>query len=178
MKQKNPKPLAYTPLGDQPAMQPLDSLNQVAEFHRTFRHPVLEIPMIPSEDRARLRVALLAEELKELEVAILQNDIVEVADALCDLQYVLSGAVLEFGLGEKFVDLFNEVQRSNMSKACNSLEEARETMQHYKDKGVDCHFKEDGGRYLVYRTADNKTLKNIHYSPADLVSILEKKANG
>ncbi len=101
----------------------------------------------------------------------------EVADALCDLQYVLSGAVLEFGLGEKFVDLFNEVQRSNMSKACNSLEEAEQTMQHYKDKGVNCHFKEDGGKYLVYRTADNKTLKSIHYSPADLVSILDKKAD-
>ena len=177
MKQKNPKPLAYTPSGEQQPMQQLDSLNQVAEFHQTFKHPVLEVPMIPSEDRSRLRVALLAEELKELEVAILQNDIVEVADALCDLQYVLSGAVLEFGLGEKFVDLFNEVQRSNMSKACHSLEEAEATMQHYKEKGVNCHFKEDGGKYLVYRTSDNKTLKNINYSPADLVSILNADSN-
>jgi predicted HAD superfamily Cof-like phosphohydrolase len=99
-------------------MQQLDSLNQVAEFHRTFKHPILETPTIPSEERSRLRVALLAEELKELEVAILEKDIVEVADALCDLQYVLSGAVLEFGLGEKFRTLFDEVQRSNMSKAC------------------------------------------------------------
>ena len=83
-------------------MEQLDSLNQVAEFHRTFHHPIEEKPVIPSVDRCRLRVALIAEELKELQEAIDNNDLVEVADALCDIQYVLSGAVLEFGLGEKF----------------------------------------------------------------------------
>ena len=55
----------------------------------------------------RLRVNLLREELKELEAAIADNDLVEVADALADLQYVLSGAVLEFGLGAKFRTLFD-----------------------------------------------------------------------
>ena len=92
-------------------MEKLDALNQVAEFHRTFRHPIEPRPLIPAEQRCRLRVALLAEELKELEKAIENQDIVEVADALCDLQYVLSGAVLEFGLGEHFKTLFDEVQR-------------------------------------------------------------------
>ena len=43
-----------------------DSLNLVAEFHRTFKHPILPEPTIPAEDRCKLRVALLAEELKEL----------------------------------------------------------------------------------------------------------------
>ncbi|WP_149244522.1 nucleoside triphosphate pyrophosphohydrolase family protein [Dyadobacter sp. 32] len=153
-------------------MQQPDSLNQVAEFHRTFKHPILDAPALPSEERSRLRVALLAEELKELEVAILEKDLVEVADALCDLQYVLSGAILEFGLGEKFKTLFDEVQRSNMSKACNSVEEAEATVSHYQAKGTECYFKEDGGKYLVYRTADDKTLKSINYSPADLSGIL------
>lgn len=155
-------------------MEGIDSLNQVAEFHRTFKHPILETPQIPSEERARLRVALLAEELKELEVAILEKDIVEVADALCDLQYVLSGAVLEFGLGGKFRALFDEVQRSNMSKACNNIEEAEATVAHYEAKGTSCYYKEDNGKYLVFRTSDNKTLKNINYSPADLVSIISE----
>ena len=155
-------------------MQQLDSLNQVAEFHRTFKHPILDKPTIPSEDRSKLRVALLAEELKELEVAILEKDIVEIADALCDLQYVLSGAILEFGMGEKFKELFEEVQRSNMSKACLNVEEAEATVAHYQAKGTECYFKEDSGKYLVYRTADDKTLKNINYSPADLSGILAK----
>lgn len=153
-------------------MQQPDSLNQVAEFHRTFRHPIVESPALPSEERSKLRVALLAEELKELEVAILEKDIVEVADALCDLQYVLSGAILEFGLGNKFKELFDEVQRSNMSKACASVEEAEATVAHYTAKGTECYFKEDSGKYLVYRTVDNKTLKNINYSPADLSGII------
>jgi predicted HAD superfamily Cof-like phosphohydrolase len=154
-------------------VQTPDSLNAVAEFHRTFHHPVLEQPQIPSETRCKLRVALLAEELKELEVAILEKDLVEVADALCDLQYVLAGAILEFGLGEKFKALFDEVQRSNLSKACLTVDEAEATVQHYQNKGVECHYVESDGKYLVYRTADNKTLKNVNYSPASLAGILQ-----
>jgi predicted HAD superfamily Cof-like phosphohydrolase len=154
-------------------MQTLDALNQVADFHRTFKHPILASPQIPSADRCKLRVSLIAEELKELEEAIADNDIIAVADALCDIQYVLSGAVLEFGLGEQFVTLFNEVQRSNMSKACNTIAEAEATIAHYQAKGADCYYKEDNGKYLIYRTEDNKTLKSVAYSPADLARILK-----
>lgn len=155
-------------------MQQPDALNQVAEFHRTFKHPILDTPSIPAENRCKLRVALLAEELKELEVAILNNDIVEVADALCDLQYVLSGAILEFGLGEKFKALFDEVQRSNMSKTCKDENEAKQTVAHYLQKdGTECYYQQEGSHWLVYRKSDNKTIKSINYSPADLEGILK-----
>ncbi len=154
-------------------MQKIDSLNQVAQFPHTFGAPVVDNPAIPSAERCQLRVSLLAEELDELKEAIAANDIVEIADALCDLQYVLSGAVLEFGMGEKFVDLFNEVQRSNMSKACQSLAEAEATVKFYADKdGTEAEILEENGLWKVYRKADNKVLKSINYSPADLVSIL------
>lgn len=154
-------------------MNPIDPLNQVADFHRTFKHPILDEPQIPAKERCELRVSLIAEELDELREAIEANDLVEVADALCDIQYVLSGAVLEFGLGEKFADLFNEVQRSNMSKACNSMEEAEATVKHYADKdGTKAYIKEEDGKFLVYREGDNKTLKSINYSPADLKGML------
>jgi predicted HAD superfamily Cof-like phosphohydrolase len=154
-------------------MKQPDALNLVAEFHRTFKHPILNAPGIPSEDRCKLRVALIAEELKELEVAILEKDIVEIADALSDIQYVLSGAILEFGLGDKFKDLFEEVQRSNMSKACTTEEEANATVEHYKKKdGTECYYKEESGKWLVYRKADNKTIKSINYSPANLERII------
>ena len=148
------------------------TLTAVAEFHKTFKHPILPSPTIPDERRSRLRVALLAEELKELEEAIKDNDITEIADALCDLQYVLSGAVLEFGLADKFAQLFDEVQRSNMSKACKTAEEAEATVAHYQQKGVPCFYEEADGHYLVYRTEDRKTLKSVYYSPADLKGIL------
>ena len=155
-------------------MQKLDSLNQVAEFHTTFGAPILANPTIPSAERCALRVSLLQEELDELKEAIAANDLVEIADALCDLQYVLSGAVLEFGLGERFVDLFNEVQRSNMSKACQSLEEAEYTVKFYQDKdGTEAEIKEENGLWKVYRKSDNKVLKSINYSPVDLVSLLK-----
>lgn len=150
-----------------------ETLNLVAEFHKTFKHPIQEKPVIPDENRCKLRVALIAEELKELEVAILEKDLVAVADALCDIQYVLSGAVLEFGLGEKFKALFEEVQRSNMSKACNSEEEAQKTVAYYKEKdGTECYYKKAEGKWLVYRSADNKTIKSVGYSPANLVRVL------
>ena len=155
-------------------MEPLDSLRQVAEFHQTFRHPVLPEPTIPSEDRCQLRVNLIAEELDELRHAIDQKDIVAIADALCDIQYVLSGAVLEFGLGNKFKALFDEVQRSNMSKTCRSREEAVATQQHYLDRdGTESYIRQEGELWLVYRTSDHKTLKSVNYSPADLETILK-----
>ncbi len=155
-------------------MEKIDSLNQVAEFHSTFNAPILKTPQIPSADRAELRVKLLQEELDELQEAIKNNDIVEVADALCDLQYVLSGAVLEFGLGDKFVELFNEVQRSNMSKACATQEEADQTILHYQGKGQDAYSEKSGEKFNVHRKDDNKVLKSINYSPADLKTIIEK----
>ncbi len=156
------------------SMDQLDALNQVAEFHRTFKHPILEAPTIPAEGRCDLRVSLIAEELQELRDAIKDKDLVEIADALCDIQYVLSGAVLEFGLGDKFRALFDEVQRSNMSKTCKTEAEAIATMEHYKAKdGVDSYYKKSGEHYLVYRSSDEKTLKSVNYSPADLKTILE-----
>jgi len=155
-------------------MEKIDSLNQVAEFHRTFNAPILESPQIPSKERCDLRVLLLQEELDELKQAIADNDITEVADALCDLQYVLSGAVLEFGLGNKFVELFNEVQRSNMSKACSTQDEADKTIEFYRNKGEDAYSETSGDKINVHRKTDRKVLKSVNYSPADLRSILEK----
>ncbi|MEM6523746.1 MAG: nucleoside triphosphate pyrophosphohydrolase family protein [Bacteroidota bacterium] len=156
-------------------MQQPDSLNQVAEFHHTFQHPVLDKPTIPNEQRSALRVSLIAEELEELEEAIRSKDLVEVADALCDIQYVLSGAILEFGLAHKFKSLFDEVQRSNMSKACTTKEEAEATVKYYsEERDTPCYFKEVDGKFLVFRTEDQKTLKSVNYSPADLRSILDQ----
>ncbi|GGF34282.1 pyrophosphohydrolase domain-containing protein [Echinicola rosea] len=150
------------------------TLSAVAAFHQTFKHPILEKPAIPNEKRSKLRVSLIAEELKELEEAIKDENIVEVADALCDIQYVLAGAVLEFGLADKFKELFDEVQRSNMSKACKSVEEAEATVSHYQKQGVDSYYEKEGDLYLVFRQEDNKTLKSVNYSPADLKGVLSK----
>ena len=148
-------------------------LNDVAEFHRTFHLPVLDTPMIPSEDRCRLRVNLLQEELDELKDAIEKKDITSVADALSDIQYVLSGAILEFGLADKFKALFEEVQRSNMSKVCIDYITAEQTIEFYEKRdGTKGFIEESHSGFLVYRESDKKVLKSVKYSPADLEKIL------
>jgi len=154
-------------------MKEAEALNSVSKFHKTFNHPILSEPQIPPQKRAHLRLSLLKEELEELEEAVNNNDLVEAADALCDIQYVLAGAILEFGMGEKFAELFAEVQRSNMSKVCRSEEEAEATVNHYKTLNQDAYFEKKDDFYLVYRKADNKTLKSINYSEVDLERILK-----
>ena len=154
----------------------MNYLSKVSDFHKTFNVPVLDKPEIPSEERCQLRVNLLQEELNELSEAIKNKDLVEIADALCDLQYVLSGSVLEFGLSEKFDQLFDDVQRSNMSKACETMQEAIETILHYKKtQGFESIYKKVDNKFVVYRLSDNKVLKSINYSPTDLKKIIENE---
>lgn len=155
-------------------MKEAKALKSVSKFHNLFDLPVLTEPKIPAKERCQLRINLIEEELKELKQAIENNDIVEAADAFCDLQYVLSGAILEFGLGNKFRKLFKEVQQSNMSKACNTVEEAEETVKYYKEnRQTEAFIKPKDDKFLVYRTEDTKVLKSVNYSEADLKSILK-----
>jgi predicted HAD superfamily Cof-like phosphohydrolase len=136
-------------------MEDPKTLSSVADFHSTFKHPILSLPTIPEQSRCKLRVSLIAEELMELEEGIEKKDIVEIADALCDLQYVLSGAILEFGLGERFKSLFDEVQRSNMSKACKNIQEAEATLDHY--------IKQSRRENFIWST-EKKTIKHLNLS--------------
>ena len=152
-----------------------NGLNDVAKFHTTFGMPIHEEPTVPDIDRCKLRVNLIQEELDELKEALKEKDIVEVADALCDLQYVLSGAILEFGLAEQFKEMFDEVQRSNMSKTCKSMNEALETKSYYlKEKDTAGYIVEKDNEFVVFREGDGKVLKSVNYSPADIESFFRK----
>ncbi len=154
-----------------------EALSSVAKFHETFDLPVKETPSIPPSDRCALRINVIEEELNELKEAIAQGDLTEAADAFADLQYVLSGAILEFGLGARFKALFDEVQRSNMSKVCRTLAEAEATLAHYREeKQMEGRIVEKDGQYLVYRISDGKVLKSINYSAAQLDDIVRQTA--
>ncbi|HNQ20196.1 MAG TPA: nucleoside triphosphate pyrophosphohydrolase family protein [Bacteroidales bacterium] len=151
-------------------------LEQVSEFHKLMKQPILDIPQIPIKERALLRISLIQEELDELKEAIENNDKKEALDALCDLQYVVSGSVLEFGMKEIFPEAFAEVHRSNMSKACPTIEDAKATQKFYLDeKGVETYIVERDNKFFVLRSEDNKQLKSISYSPADLNQFLAQK---
>ena len=92
------------------------TLDQVQEFHETYGLPVENAQTLSDEKTRALRINLLAEELDELKEALDQGDMVETLDALIDLQYVLDGAFLSFGLQDVKTVAFEEVHRSNMSK--------------------------------------------------------------
>lgn len=92
------------------------TLEKVQEFHETYGLPVLSRADISDKRTNALRINLIAEELDELKDALAAGDIVETLDALIDLQYVLDGAFLSFGLQGVKEAAFDEVHRSNMSK--------------------------------------------------------------
>jgi predicted HAD superfamily Cof-like phosphohydrolase len=92
------------------------TLDQVREFHETYGLSVKAAPDLSDPKTNALRVNLIAEELEELQAALNAGDIVEVLDALIDLQYVLDGAFLSFGLHDVKDAAFREVHSSNMSK--------------------------------------------------------------
>ena len=92
----------------------MTNFKKVGVFMKTFGQEVKNKPSFSTEKINQLRISLIQEELDELKEAIINNDLLEVADALTDLLYVTYGAGHAFG-----IDLdkcFNEVQNSNMSK--------------------------------------------------------------
>ena len=92
----------------------MSNFNKVGTFMKTFGQEVKSKPSFSSNKINKLRIDLIKEELDELEQAMKNNDLLEVADALTDILYVTYGAGHAFG-----IDLdkcFDEVQNSNMSK--------------------------------------------------------------
>ncbi|MFI8606385.1 hypothetical protein ACIGCP_18100 [Cellulophaga baltica] len=94
-----------------------NKLEAVALFHETFGMGVANAMKADLGSRKNLlRFNLMDEENKEYLEAAENNDLVEVADALGDMLYILCGTILEHGMQHKIEEVFNEIQRSNMSK--------------------------------------------------------------
>jgi predicted HAD superfamily Cof-like phosphohydrolase len=92
-------------------------LGHVELFHDTFGIPNERSPVSTiSNDIIDLRYRLMAEENLEYLEAAKGNDMIEVADALGDMLYILCGTILSHGMQHKIVEVFDEIQRSNMSK--------------------------------------------------------------
>ncbi len=92
-------------------------LNAVEEFHNAFGLTVNHAPAGDlGESINMLRYNLMKEENEEYLEAVMNNDTVEIADALGDMLYILCGTILSHGLQHKIEEVFDEIQRSNMSK--------------------------------------------------------------
>jgi predicted HAD superfamily Cof-like phosphohydrolase len=127
----------------------IDIAAVVAEFHVAFNLPMRDVPSGEIDDRlAKLRVALLEEEVGEFVAASEKGDLVGIADALADIVYVVYGTALTYGVDLDAV--LWEVHRSNMSKL------------------------DSDGKPLIRN--DGKVLKSDRYFPPDIEAVLSRPA--
>jgi predicted HAD superfamily Cof-like phosphohydrolase len=170
----------------------MESIEQVKQFMTIGGQPTPKRPLTATEihttnaQRMSLRFRLILEELQEIAVAmgkegtflaelkklipnekipydVAEVDLVEVRDGFADLRYVCDGFIIEMGLDEYFEKDFNEVHKSNMSKFCDTEEEAHATIDHYIDKGIVTFYEKVEDKYVVYRESDNKILKSVNF---------------
>lgn len=126
-----------------------NKISAVQEFHESFGLGIShEMQANLGEAKNLLRFNLMDEENKEYLEAANSNDLVEVADALGDMLYILCGTILEHGMQYKIEEVFNEIQRSNMSKL-------------------------GANGKPIYRE-DGKVLKGPNYFKPDIATILDK----
>ena len=140
-------------------------VNEVEEFNSTFGKPNNYEPTIPEKKEWMFVYDFIQEELAEYKEACERGDIVEILDALCDITYVsLGNGTMLHGLKGKIWKAYQEVQASNMSKACKTEEEAIETAKSEAARvGEDTHYEQVGEYWVVYRSRDRKVLKSINY---------------
>ena len=123
-------------------------LDAVKQFHKTFKVGFSDKPVASlGNTKNQLRYNLMKEENEEYLHAVQNNDLIEIADALGDMLYILCGTIIEHGLQDKIEAVFEEIQRSNMSKLA-----------------------EDGTP--IYRE-DGKVIKGPNYSKPDFSSIIQ-----
>lgn len=126
-----------------------DKIEAVKAFHTAFKLGYKETPQASlGLEKNMLRYKLMREENEEYLEAANNDDMIEVADALGDMLYILCGTIIEHGLQDKIEEVFEEIQRSNMSKLGDDGEP-------------------------IYRE-DGKVLKGPNYFKPDIVSILKK----
>ena len=124
-----------------------DKILAVKEFHKAFKLDYLDKPKADlGMDKNKLRFNLMKEENEEYFEAANNNDMVEVADALGDMLYILCGTIIEHGMEHKIDEIFREIQNSNMSKL-------------------------DADGSPIYRE-DGKVLKGPNYFKPDIEGIL------
>jgi hypothetical protein len=145
-------------------------IDEVEEFNALMGKPNNYEPVIPERKEWEFVYNFVLEELEEYREACEKGDIVEVLDALCDITYVATGnGTMLHGLKSKIWPAYQEVQASNLSKACKTEEEAIATVEKRSiEQGEACHYEKVGEMYIVYRTRDRKVMKNVNYFKPDL----------
>ena len=164
-------------------MSKVPFVDEVEEFNHTMGKPNNYKPTIPNKKEWQFVYDFVLEELEEYREACERGDIVEILDALCDITYVsLGNGAMLHGLKDKIWPAYQEVQASNMSKSCSDETEAESTVKvRSGEQGEDCHYEEIDGKFVVYRSRDNKVMKSVNYFKPNLKQFFTeeelKKAN-
>lgn len=155
----------------------MSNFQKVVLFNQTFRVPVhtriQHDIWTRNPNLVKLRMALIREEMKELEEAVANRDMTETVDALADILYVVYG--MGASLGINLDKAFDVVHRSNMSKVCTTEEDAKETVRRYQDDPrYDSPTYEQIATdlFLVKNQSTGKVLKNYKYKPANFESLM------
>jgi len=149
------------------------SFEDVSDFNNQFGVLQLDKPSLDDIKFIDSRMALIREEMRELEEAVKDKDMVETVDALTDILYVVYG--MGYSLNIDLDKAFDIVHESNMSKICLNEEDAKKTVEWYKNN--DTRYKtpayrvNKAGNFVVYDVDTRKILKSIHYKPASLREI-------
>lgn len=152
-------------------------IDEVEEFNKTFGKPVNYEPTIPERKEWIFVYDFIREELEEYKEACEKGDIVEILDALCDITYVsLANGALLHGLKNKILPAYAEVQASNMSKACQTEEDAIATTKSEALRiGEETYYEQVGDKWVVYRKSDRKVLKSLKYFRPNLKQFFTDK---
>ncbi len=161
----------------------LSYFEKVKNFNIQFgvkTHDAPQLKIFESDpDVVSFCMNLIREETKELEQAVSDKNIVEVADAIADSIYVLCG--MSARLGINMDEVFEKVHNNNMSKFCPSEEDAKMSVQYYLDHpelGYDSpNYRKstDDKLWVVYNQSTKKVLKSVSWTPVDLTFLLAEK---
>jgi predicted HAD superfamily Cof-like phosphohydrolase len=150
--------------------KPISNFEKVLDFNKSFGIQIFnKIQKNITKDDPKLikyRLSLICEEVEELEEAVKKHDYNEMVDALSDILYVVYG--MGTSIGVNLDNAFDIVHESNMSKLCNTEEEAIKTVQWYKDNekrydSPNYRKSDDGTKWVVYNKSTKKILKSINY---------------
>ena len=146
----------------------MTDLEKVVDFMHCANQPTPVTPIIPDEKRVELRLKLIREEFEELQQGIENKNLTEIMDAFCDLEYVLLGAIVEFGMKDCFQENFYLVHESNMTKFDNNDYDAMMTRNQYELDGVETYYRQIGNKWVTFRKEDDKVLKSLNYKPVKI----------
>ena len=163
----------------------MTNFEKVVDFNNQFG-VIKNKDLIPNENIFKTNpteinncMNLIREEVKELEKAVIESSYIETVDALTDILYVVYGMGCRIGINMD--KAFKLVHDNNMSKLCMTEEEAKDSVQHYKNIEAKTPYKSpaykkapDDKHYVVYNESPYKVLKSIKYQPVDLTCVVKQ----